>query len=167
MGEDVRRIESPGDAPTLRAVAPEDAGFQFALFCARRGGPLRLAGIPAPVIESLMCVQFRARALSYGQAHPGARWWIVESSGAPVGELVLDARADRLHIVDITLAPERQRRGLGPAVLRAVMDELVPPAEVSALIDIGNAPSRRMFTRLGFVQRAYDDAHVEALWRKQ
>ena len=152
--------------PTLRAVRPEDEPFQFALFCERRGGPLRLAGVPAPMLENLMSVQFRARALSYGQAHPGAKWLIVENAGEKVGELVVDAGADVLHIVDITLAAQRRRRGLGPAVLRAVLRDMAPGAEARALVDPANAPSRKMFATLGFAERPYDEVHIEVFWRQ-
>jgi GNAT superfamily N-acetyltransferase len=163
----MRNIDTIGVAPTLRAARPEDEPFQFAVFCARRAGPFERAGVPAPMLENLMSMQFRARKRGFGASHPDAQWFIVEYADEPVGELVLDAGVDTLHIVDITLAPHRQRHGLGPAILRAILHNMAPHAEARALIDLTNAPSRKMFAGLGFAERAYDDAHVEAFWRNR
>jgi ribosomal protein S18 acetylase RimI-like enzyme len=59
------------------------------------------------------------------------------------------------HIVDMAVLPEHQRRGLGDAILRALLDhirETVPPgAYVSLLAD---PPGRRLYERHGFSETA-------------
>jgi ribosomal protein S18 acetylase RimI-like enzyme len=166
MNQDARDIEGPGGPLRLRAAAPADEGFQYALFCARRAGVFRLAGLPAPAIETMLRQQYLARARGYRTTYPAARWLIVECAGEPIGELVLDEGAEAAHIVDIALHLEWQGRGIGPALVRAVMRESAARGGVRAMADVGNAPSRKMFARLGFVERLCEDgANVEVVWR--
>lgn len=59
------------------------------------------------------------------------------------------------HVVDMAVLPEHQRRGLGDAILGALLDritELAPPgAYVNLLAD---PPGRRLYERHGFVETA-------------
>jgi len=165
MSKEAREIEGPGGPYRLRPAQPGDEALQYALFCGRRAGMFQLAGLPAPIIDNLLNLQYRARGHSYRESFPNARWLIVECAGEPIGELIIDDETDALHIVDITLAPERQGRGIGPALLRAVLDDSVSRRGARAIADIGNAPSRKMFARLGFVESPCgDEANVELRW---
>jgi ribosomal protein S18 acetylase RimI-like enzyme len=166
MGEEMREIDGPGGPYRLRAAQPGDEAFQYGLFRARRAGMFQLAGLPAPMIENLLNLQYRARGQSYRESFPDARWSIVECAGEPIGELIIDDEAETLHIVDITLAPERQGRGIGGALIRAVLNDGVPRGGVRAIADLSNAASRKMFARLGFVEiPCGDEANVELRWR--
>jgi GNAT superfamily N-acetyltransferase len=166
MGEETREIEGPGGPYRLRPAEPSDEAFQYGLFRARRAGMFELAGLPTPITENLLSLQYRARGLSYRQSFPDARWSIVECAGEPIGELIIDEEAEALHIVDITLAPERQGRGIGRALIRAVLNHRASAGGVRAVADIGNSASRKMFARLGFVESPCGDAaNVELRWR--
>jgi ribosomal protein S18 acetylase RimI-like enzyme len=166
MGDEAREIEGPGGPYRIRAARPADEAFQFALFRARRAGMFQLAGLPASMIDNLLSLQYRARGESYRGSFPDARWSIVECAGEPIGELIIDEDADALHIVDITLAPDRQGRGIGPLLLRAFFDHSVSRGGIRAIADVGNMASRKMFARLGFVESPCgDEANVELRWR--
>jgi ribosomal protein S18 acetylase RimI-like enzyme len=52
-------------------------------------------------------------ALSYRTNYPEAAFAIVTLNEAPIGQLILDAGRDRLHVVCIALLPDWQRQGLG------------------------------------------------------
>jgi ribosomal protein S18 acetylase RimI-like enzyme len=166
MGEETREIEGPGGLYRLRPAQPSDEAFQCRLFHARRAGMFQLAGLPAPMIDNLLNLQYRAREQSYRGRFPDARWSIVELAGEPIGELIIDDEPETLHIVDITLAPERQGQGIGSALVRAVLTDSASRGGVRAMADIGNTPSRKMFARLGFVESPCgDEANVELRWR--
>lgn len=166
MGEETREIEGPDGPYRLRPAQPRDEAFQYGLFRARRAGVFQLARLPAPMIENLLNLQYRAREQSYRGSFPNARWSIVECAAEPIGELIIDEETDALHIVDITLAPERQGRGIGRALIRAVLNDGVARGGVRAIADIGNTASRKMFARLGFVESLWgDEANVELRWR--
>jgi ribosomal protein S18 acetylase RimI-like enzyme len=166
MGEEVREIQGPGGPYRLRPAQPRDEAFQCGLFRARRAGIFELAGLPAPMIDNLLNLQYRAREQGYRGRFPNARWSIVERAGEPIGELITDDEAESLHIVDITLSPERQGCGIGSALVRAVLADSASRGGVRAVADIGNTPSRKMFARLGFVESPCGDgANVELWWR--
>ncbi|HXT07740.1 MAG TPA: GNAT family N-acetyltransferase [Roseiarcus sp.] len=165
MNLETRCIDAAGGPYRLRPATPADEAFQCALFRDQRAPLLRHARLPGPAIDNLLDLQRRARSSSYRENFPAARWLIVERDDEQIGELIVDAREDGAHIVDITLHPRHQGRGIGPALVRAVMDASGQRG-VSALADVGNAPSRRMFARLGFVEGPCGDgANVELRWR--
>jgi ribosomal protein S18 acetylase RimI-like enzyme len=59
------------------------------------------------------------------------------------------------HIVDVAVLPEHQRRGVGDAILTALIDridELAPPAAYVNLL--ADAPGRRLYERHGFSETA-------------
>ncbi len=166
MDDETREVEAPGGPYRIRPALPADEAFQQALFRARRAGMFQQAGMPASMIDNLLGLQYRARGQSYRESFPNARWSIVECAGEPIGELIVDWETDALHIVDITLAPDRQGRGIGPALLRVILKDGASRGGVRAIADIGNAPSRKMFARLGFVESPCgDEANVELRWR--
>jgi len=159
-------IAVPGDTVRRRQATPEDASFQLALFCAHTTGALRLGGLPETMIENLLAMQYRSRANSYRNQFPEARWSIVESADGPIGELIEHDEADAIYVVDIALLPDQQRRGIGSALIRALMADGAARGGVRALVLVSNEASRRMFRGLGFAE-TWDDgaAHVELRWR--
>jgi ribosomal protein S18 acetylase RimI-like enzyme len=166
MGEETAEFDGPVGRLRLRPTLSSDEPFQFDLFCANRIDVMRLSAAPAQMIENLLAMQYRARKLSYRETFPSARWSIVESAGAPIGELILNDEADAVYIVDIGLAPERQGRGIGAALVGYLMKEAQARGGVRAVAAIGNAPSRKMFARLGFSETACNDAaNIELRWR--
>ena len=94
-------------------------------------------------------------------ALPGslAVWHVVAEAGGDtvgMGRLLGDG-GWYFHIVDMAVLPAHQRRGIGDAVLTAILDhvrETAPPqAFVSLLAD---PPGRRLYDRHGFFETAPD-----------
>ncbi|MDF1565687.1 MAG: GNAT family N-acetyltransferase [Deltaproteobacteria bacterium] len=69
-----------------------------------------------------------------------------------VGYLFLRETADGGHIESIGVRPKHQGRGLGRALTRAAIDYLVDRGHtrVSLIVDQGNKPALRLYTRLDF-----------------
>ncbi|HVQ19006.1 MAG TPA: GNAT family N-acetyltransferase [Actinomycetes bacterium] len=96
-----------------------------------------------------------AAALSGGWA---ARYVVHEPTGRTVGMgRVLGDGGWYFHVVDMAVLPEHQRRGLGDAVLSALLEliraEAPPGAYVTLLAD---PPGRRLYIRHGFTDTAPD-----------
>ena len=164
MAGEKRQIDAPGGIVHLRPAQAADAPFQFDLFRAHNIGMLRLGGLPEAMIENLLAMQYRARMQSYRDQFPHARWSIVESADAPIGELIEHDEADAIYVVDVALRPERQRRGVGSALMRAIMAASAPRG-VRAVVLVSNEASLNMFRRLGFVETGDDGgAHIEMRW---
>jgi hypothetical protein len=97
------RAATPVDDTFLRALFHEDKSLQFA--------PL---GLPAPMLETVLELQFRAQRQGYAATFPDANHFIVDRLGMPIGSLIIAALGDdRLHLVDIVLAINARGRGIG------------------------------------------------------
>ena len=59
------------------------------------------------------------------------------------------------HLADMAVLPEPQRRGIGDAILTALIDRIraaAPPKPYITLL--ADAPGRRLYARYGFVETA-------------
>ncbi|WP_439690735.1 GNAT family N-acetyltransferase [Curtobacterium sp. SP.BCp] len=83
---------------------------------------------------------------------------VVVVDGADVGSVTTRLDGDTRWIEHLYLAPEVQGRGIGAAVLRAVLDE--PHAGPTRLNVLQGSAARRLYERLGFVSDEEDDVDV-------
>ena len=61
------------------------------------------------------------------------------------------------HIVDMAVLPEHQRRGLGGAVLRHLLEQINERAPRDAYVSLlADEPGRRLYARYGFAESAPD-----------
>ncbi|GAA3902462.1 GNAT family N-acetyltransferase [Actinoplanes auranticolor] len=59
------------------------------------------------------------------------------------------------HVVDMAVLPDHQRRGLGDAVLTALLARIRQQAPPGAYVNLlADAPGRRLYARHGFVETA-------------
>jgi ribosomal protein S18 acetylase RimI-like enzyme len=110
---------------------------------------LQLVPLPADQLRGLIEMQCRAQRLGYATQWPAATDTIIERDGRPVGRLLVDLGAVTT-IVDIAVLPRERNRGVGSAVLSAVLataDENRQAVQLS--VSNGNQ-ARRLYERLGF-----------------
>lgn len=96
-------------------------------------------------------------------ARPWARLWVVrrEAAGDPVGFALTWRAADEVHVIDLAVAPEARRGGLGRALLDAVIADARTADARLLLLEVraGNAPALALYRSAGFfehgVRRAY------------
>ncbi len=150
----------------LRAEQADDHAFLSALFRSHMG--LELAGLPvdAATREALLGMQFNAQTLTYRGNFPHARFDIVEAEDRPIGRLVVDSGGDTGCIVDFALMPDWQRRGLGSAILAAMLERFVPLGRpVRCKVLMHNQASVRMCHRVGFQQISQNPPFLQLEWR--
>ena len=59
------------------------------------------------------------------------------------------------HVVDMAVLPEHQRRGLGDAILAALLDRIRAAAPPGAYVNLlADPPGRRLYERHGFTETA-------------
>jgi RimJ/RimL family protein N-acetyltransferase len=83
---------------------------------------------------------------------PATRLWIAELESTPVGQVRIDLE-EGVATVSIAVAPGHRGRGLGTAVLRAMVTEVEVDPRVTrlrALAHAENVASVRAFERVGF-----------------
>ena len=92
------------------------------------------------------------RWLSARLADPGTHLWIAELAGDAVGQVRVDVAAGS-GTVSVAIAPSRRGRGVGSAVLRAMVLEMERQGDarnLRALAHADNVGSIRAFERAGF-----------------
>jgi len=154
-----------GDLRT-RPEIEADADFLFSLFESVKGP--EMAAMPADerTKRQLLSIQFRSMTQSYRAAFPGARYDIVLLDSEPIGRLILDLSPARAHVVYVALVPEMQNRGIGTALMAAILREpRRHGAMCEAQVAIGNTPSLRLWKRLGFVERGRSETDIVLEWR--
>ena len=153
-----------GAATTLRPARAADAGFLFDLFVHAHGSAF--AHLDGPTRDALLRMQFRAQDLGYRTRFPDARFDVIECDGAPIGRLVVDRSEGVIRIVDVALLPERRNRGIGTALLRALLAEATATGQALTLHVARDNPARSLYQRLGFAAESEDAVYVAMAWRQ-
>jgi ribosomal protein S18 acetylase RimI-like enzyme len=94
-----------------------------------------------------------------------AEFSLVEENGEPIGAIGLKDEADRLHLVELQILPEYQRRGIGSALLRAQMDHARRTHRSIVLRVLLENRARSLYTRHGFVISGRTETHYLMEWR--
>jgi RimJ/RimL family protein N-acetyltransferase len=163
-------ISSPVGALRLRPERREDHDFRFRLFCDSRLPELALLAqhVGPETYEQIMRMQFQAQTASYQAEFPQACFDIVELGDAPVGRIVVDRPGDMVHIVDQAVVPSMRGRGIGTAVMQALMDEAAQAGlPVRLKVASSNDPSMRLYLRLGFVPIETAPLYIDMEWWAQ
>lgn len=157
-------IGSPVGPVRLRSEHENDRDFRYKLFCDSRQPEFALM-LPPDVFQEVMAHQFHAQTVSYRAEFPRARFDIVELAGRPIGRIVVDRPGTALHIVDQAIVPELRGRGIGTAIMRALMDEAAA-ARVPVRLQVASAsdPAMRLYLRLGFVPTNNAMLYIELEW---
>jgi RimJ/RimL family protein N-acetyltransferase len=162
----VSEIATPLGPIALRREEPEDEAFRYQLFCDSRLPEWYAVELDPAVRAQLMRHQFEAQTATYAARFPQARFDIIEMAGKPVGRIVVNRPGTMVHIVDHAIVPHLRNRGIGTAIMRALMDEAAGAAQpVRLKVASSNDPSLRLYLRLGFVPIQAIPAYIELEWK--
>jgi ribosomal protein S18 acetylase RimI-like enzyme len=141
---------------SLRHVGPDDAPLLRALYASTREAEMAMVPWTAEQKRAFIDMQFTAQQQAYATTYPNGEHRIVCADSDSVGRIYLNRADERLHIVDITIAPERRNQGIGSEMLAGVLAEADAHGKpVSIYVESFN-PSLRLFERLGFAVAAVD-----------
>ena len=88
----------------------------------------------------------------------------IESGGELAGFLALDEQGASIHIVNIELRPEAQRKGIGSAILRAIQQRAELRGMPVTLQVLKVNPARALYERLGFEHTGETETHHQMAW---
>jgi ribosomal protein S18 acetylase RimI-like enzyme len=158
-------IPSPAGPVRLRPERDEDRDFRYRLFCDSRQPEFALV-FPPPVYQQVMTHQFQAQTASYRHDFPRARFDIIELAGEPIGRIVVDRPGTAVYIVDQAVVSALRGRGIGSAIMRALMDEAQAAGlPVRLMVASDGEAALRLYSRLGFVPTRTVQFHTEMEWR--
>lgn len=122
----------------------------------------RLVMTPSPVADDLHLSRSRAVTKTEEQASaalPGG--WaachvVHESTGETVGmRRLLGDGGWYFHVIDMAVLTAHQRRGLGDAILKALIDQIRELAPAGTYVTLpADPPGRRLYERHGFTETA-------------
>jgi len=123
-------------------------------------------------LRKLIEVQVVARKRQHSGDHPGARDIGISVDGGIVGRILLDldddtvdARLAAVSVVDIAVHPERQRRGIGSEVLRALLAAAADEQRPVQLSAVFGTSAIRWFQGAGFADTGGDALYRTLVWR--
>lgn len=139
---------------TLRPISDADLPTLYRIYGSTRADELAQTGWNAEQQTAFLTMQFNAQHHYYAEHYAGAAFTLIERDGLPIGRLYLMRWPRELRIVDIALLPPYRSRGLGSAVLQAIIaDGQRLQLPVTIHVEIFN-PAMRLYQRLGFKQTA-------------
>jgi ribosomal protein S18 acetylase RimI-like enzyme len=136
----------------LRPVRARDLPFLRQVYAGTRAE--ELAQVPWDDVQKseFLLMQFDAQHEYYSEQFPDARFDVVLDRGRPVGRLYVDRRADEIRVIDIAFLPESRGKGLGGALLRALLDEAAAAAKPVRIHVEKLNRALRLYRRLGFTE---------------
>jgi len=151
----------------LRAVTPADEAFLLSVYACTRAEEMKLVPWTAEQKEAFVKMQYAAQKQHYAAMHPAARHDIILVGETAVGRLYVDASAEELHILDITVLPEYRGRGTGETLLRRLMDEAGASRKAITIYVESFNPSLRLFERLDFQKEREEGFQLLMKWQAQ
>lgn len=150
---------------SLRACDTSDEVFLAALYRSTRDDLAPLAADEA-MLAQLLALQHQAQVQGTRAMFPQAEHFLIARDGVPIGRLVLDRNAARIHVVDLALLPEARGHGWGGAVLCALQqlarDSALP---LTLSVSVANTGARRLYGRHGFAAYGGNSVQESLHWR--
>ena len=150
---------------TLGPVSDEDHDFAYRLFAATKAAEMGAQNWDESQLAPLIDMQFRAQAQSHRTEFPDADDQIVRYDDEPVGRLIVARTAESIHLVEIALLPEYQRRGIGTHLIEQLQQEARAKSRpITAHVFVMN-PAVHFYQKLGFTISADAPPQYLAEWR--
>ena len=150
---------------TLDRVLPSDEPFLYRTFASTRAEEMALTGWNAEQQEAFLRMQYEAQRRSYLMQLPNAKYWVIRCDGNAVGRLIIDRTSEEIHVVDIALLPEFRKRGIGTALMQAIIKEASHAGKTVRLHVERFNPALRWYERLGFSVVNSGPIYLEMVWR--
>ena len=135
----------------VRPALPQDEIFLYDLYRAVRGPLFDQTMLTSVQKEHLILMQFRAQLSSYTQQYPNSCYHIVLIDSKACGRLWVAPLERQLHLVDIAMHPDVQKKGVGTVLVQRVQQEAQSrKLPITSTVDRFNPGSLRFHQRLGF-----------------
>lgn len=135
---------------TLRPCVAEDAEFLRRVYHSTREDELRLLPWSDADKAAFLDMQFGAQKKHYEAQYPDCAFRVIVVDGTAAGRLYVNRTASDINVLDIALLPQFRGRGIGSALLEAILEEArISRRTVSLHVEQYN-PARRLYERIGF-----------------
>jgi ribosomal protein S18 acetylase RimI-like enzyme len=135
---------------TFQNIKDEDRLFIEKVYRSTREKELLFAYLPEEQKGRFIAMQLTSQLADYNLNFKGASYQMIIYKGTPAGRLYLWESKDEIRVLDISLLPEFQNRGIGSTILNDIIKTATLKNKIISLhVAIGN-PAKNLYTRLGF-----------------
>ncbi|AKO96783.1 Acetyltransferase [Marinovum algicola DG 898] len=160
-------LDRPRGQVAFRLIHDTDRPFLKYLHATTRAWEFELVAWEETEKARFLKQQFEAQDLSYQRSFPKANRHIITLDGVDIGRLYLDRQDDVLYIIEFSLLPQYQGRGIGTDILRSLLNE-AHGGKVPVRLKVERLnPAQRLYLRHGFVQTGVVGHHLALEWRPQ
>lgn len=151
-------------SPNLIPVSPSDYPVLFEIYVSSRAEELKFAPWTDEIKNAFLESQFEAQTSYYYSTYPNASFELIKLEDQTAGRLYRAELDDEIRILDITVLPQFQNRGIGTFLLSDILaNGKNKQKPVRIYLETYNR-AQTLFTRLGFT--AISDDGVYCLWEK-
>lgn len=111
-------------------------------------------------------MQYDCQQRSYHMQYPDMESRIITYSSIPVGRILLTKKETVTILLDITLLPKYQNRGIGTALLKEMQQNIKPEESLRLTVLKSNRSAHKLYERLGFKESSEDELHLIMEWQK-
>jgi GNAT superfamily N-acetyltransferase len=135
---------------SLRRVGPADTPFLLELYGTTRQQELALVPWDEAQKSAFITMQFTAQQQHYANHYPHATHDVILRDGEPAGQIYVARDSEKIHIIDLVVAPLYRNGGIGTSLIQGLLEE-ARLAGVPVRTHVEQAcPSLRLYQRLGF-----------------
>lgn len=160
---DARRWRLP-EALSLRLADDADGPFLCAVYASTRADELQAVPWSDDDRQRFLQSQFALQHTHYRTHYANTQFLVVLHADVPIGRLYLSRGSDDIRLMDIALLPAWRGRGIGRALLAALLDEADAAGHAVSLHVERDNPVQRHYARTGFV--LVDDGPVYQFLRR-
>lgn len=152
----------------LHPATVNDDEFSFHLYCSSRQAEIAAFGWNPKQSSDFLRMQYNAREQVYRIQHPGLENSLIFVGDQPIGRLLVSRDDDAISLVDISIMPDLQGKGIGSSVIMALQAEAAETnRKVRLSVDPLNAGAQRVYLRLGFVVSCERETTILMEWKPE
>ena len=135
---------------TFKTIEDQDHPFILKVYRSTREKELLFTYLTEEQKNSFIWMQLTAQLTDYKKNYKGATYQIIVYNRKPAGRLYLWETINEIRILDISLLPEFQGKGIGTEILTNIIKSAkVKNKKVSLHVTHDN-PAKNLYKRLGF-----------------
>ena len=154
----------------LRPVTPEDYEEMVEVYASTRADELAQVTWWDDAQKLAFCrMQYEAQKSEYDSRFPDAQYDVIVIEGRVAGRLWVGRDDEQIRMLDVTVLPWAQGRGVGTALIRSLIEEARAKGKrLRHMVFIMNEGARRLYERLGFVVfEEVGGSHLHMEWRER
>jgi GNAT superfamily N-acetyltransferase len=149
---------------SFRPTQDSDRDFLLGVYAGSREWERQTATWTDADWQDFVAGQFKLQDQAYRMTYLGASFTIIEMDGVAIGRLYADRQSGCLRIIEFSIAPQWQGRGIGTDILRSLINEAHGGKVPVRLSVQKGSPALRLYQRHGFEMVQDLGQHFEMKW---